>query len=158
MMHKRERKFGCKQCDNNSKSNKMIPKRMEEQFRCQQCSSVFSRAYHLKTHKMMHSGKKLLKCNLCEYHSIHVNMLKRHTRTHSGDKPFQCKFLISNLVTKVTSEHTQEITLETKIFGAKSVITNQVIKVILCAMKTLIVVLNHSSVQNVTFRHTKKVI
>ena len=63
----------------------------KEQFRCQQCCSVFSRAYHLKVHKMEHNGKERLKCNLCPYSSMNSNSLKEHIRTHSGEKPYQCK-------------------------------------------------------------------
>ena len=35
-------------------------------------------------------GKKLNKCNQCEYASVRANNVKAHMNTHSGEKPYKC--------------------------------------------------------------------
>ena len=59
-------------------------------FKCDTCSSSFSRIGSLKTHKLIHSGLRPFKCDLCPSTFMRKNNLKFHKLIHSGVKAFKC--------------------------------------------------------------------
>lgn len=58
--------------------------------RCDQCSKCFSRATHLKRHKLTHEEGKI-QCEICEKRFTRIDHLNLHVASnHSESKPFQC--------------------------------------------------------------------
>lgn len=65
----------------------------EEKFklhRCEHCSKVFSRATHLKRHKLTHEEGKI-QCSICDKRFTRLDHLNLHVASnHNDSKPFQC--------------------------------------------------------------------
>lgn len=58
--------------------------------KCDQCSKCFSRATHLKRHKLTHEEGKI-QCPVCDKRFTRVDHLNVHVQTnHSDSKPYQC--------------------------------------------------------------------
>jgi uncharacterized Zn-finger protein len=61
--------------------------------RCDQCSKCFSRATHLKRHKLTHEEGKI-QCSICDKRFTRLDHLNLHVASnHSETKPFQCEVL-----------------------------------------------------------------
>lgn len=57
---------------------------------CDSCSKVFSRATHLKRHKLTHEEGKI-QCSICEKRFTRLDHLNLHVASnHNDSKPFQC--------------------------------------------------------------------
>lgn len=57
---------------------------------CDQCSKCFSRATHLKRHKLTHEEGKI-QCSICDKRFTRLDHLNLHVASnHSETKPFQC--------------------------------------------------------------------
>ena len=57
---------------------------------CQICGKSYARPSTLKTHMLIHSGKKPYQCDVCQKAFTLPYGLTVHMRTHSGEKPFAC--------------------------------------------------------------------
>ena len=58
--------------------------------KCEQCNKCFSRATHLKRHKLTHEEGKL-QCSICEKRFTRLDHLNLHVASnHSESKPYQC--------------------------------------------------------------------
>lgn len=58
--------------------------------KCDQCNKCFSRATHLKRHKLTHEEGKI-QCSICDKRFTRIDHLNLHvTSNHSDSKPFQC--------------------------------------------------------------------
>ena len=57
---------------------------------CFTCGKLFAETCHLRTHELVHSGKKPHECNTCGSKFALNSQLKSHTRVHTGETPFQC--------------------------------------------------------------------
>ena len=61
--------------------------------RCDQCAKCFSRATHLKRHKLTHEEGKI-QCSICDKRFTRLDHLNLHVASnHSDTKPFQCDVL-----------------------------------------------------------------
>lgn len=67
-----------------------LEEQKKSQHKCDTCTKAFSRAYHLKTHKLTHLQSKILKCAVCGEGFNHKHSLAEHKLKHSGIKPFRC--------------------------------------------------------------------
>ena len=60
---------------------------------------------------LLHSWKKLHKCNICNKAFLKTNPLRVHMRTHTGEKPYQCT--ICNQAFSLSSHLTRHIRIHT---------------------------------------------
>lgn len=59
--------------------------------KCDQCNKCFSRATHLKRHKLTHEEGKI-QCTICDKRFTRIDHLNLHIASnHSETKPFQCE-------------------------------------------------------------------
>ena len=56
----------------------------EKRFKCNQCNYSSKYISHLKTHKMVHEGKKPFKCDQCEYTASSQSHIERHKKKHNN--------------------------------------------------------------------------
>ena len=54
--------------------------------KCNKCDYASSQASHLRSHLKTHSGEKSSKCNQCDYATSKAANLRTHLKTHSGEK------------------------------------------------------------------------
>jgi FOG: Zn-finger len=64
--------------------------RNEKRFKCDVCSKMFTRKYHLKIHHRVHTGEKPFTCAVCSKGFSRNEYLALHKRTHTGEKPYKC--------------------------------------------------------------------
>jgi uncharacterized Zn-finger protein len=58
--------------------------------KCEQCNKSFSRATHLKRHKLTHEGR--IQCSICNKRFTRIDHLNLHIASHhSESKPHQCE-------------------------------------------------------------------
>ncbi|XP_028299478.1 zinc finger protein 271-like [Gouania willdenowi] len=62
----------------------------EKPFRCDLCSTCFTRKCNLYKHKRVHTGEKPHECDVCTKAFSQRFDLIRHMRVHTGEKPFKC--------------------------------------------------------------------
>ena len=58
--------------------------------KCNHCDFASLQRANLKTHLKIHSGEKSNKCNQCDFASTHAGNLRTHLKTHSGEKLNKC--------------------------------------------------------------------
>ena len=66
-----------------------LDRHMLHQHVCPECDKRFTRAYHLKTHMLIHTGKQHL-CPECSKRFALASSLKRHMLIHTGEKQHAC--------------------------------------------------------------------
>eukprot|EP00038_Savillea_parva_P014504 m.216247 g.216247 ORF g.216247 m.216247 type:complete len:200 (-) comp28235_c0_seq1:148-747(-) len=57
---------------------------------CPQCGFCGKDNYHLKRHRMIHTGEKPFKCTDCDYATNNSYHLSRHRSVHDPAKPIVC--------------------------------------------------------------------
>ncbi|CAG9538387.1 unnamed protein product [Cercopithifilaria johnstoni] len=62
----------------------------ERRFECKMCNETFKERHHLGGHMITHTNEKTQKCNVCNKEFKHFKDLRRHKLTH-GNVRFQCK-------------------------------------------------------------------
>lgn len=100
-----EGKFQCKMCNRLLISQENLdthmlrqhvqrkppkPKPLPENFVCEACGKVFSRADKLKRHTLVHTGEKPYVCAVCKETFARKNSLTQHLLLHTGAKPYVC--------------------------------------------------------------------
>ncbi|XP_049770321.1 zinc finger protein 708-like isoform X1 [Schistocerca cancellata] len=58
--------------------------------KCDICGKSFARSRNLKTHELLHTGKKPHKCGICDKSFVALDTLKKHALIHTGKKPHKC--------------------------------------------------------------------
>ncbi|XP_049847706.1 zinc finger protein 708-like [Schistocerca gregaria] len=58
--------------------------------KCEICGTSFARSGYLKTHLLNHTGKKPRKCVICDKSFAQSSNLKTHKLIHTGHKPHKC--------------------------------------------------------------------
>ena len=61
-----------------------------KKYMCPQCNKSFNIKSNLKTHILIHTGKKPHKCTLCDFAANRVHHLKMHILKHTGENPHHC--------------------------------------------------------------------
>ncbi|KAI8072941.1 hypothetical protein BC940DRAFT_291991 [Gongronella butleri] len=59
---------------------------------CSECSRTFTRQYNLKSHMVVHEGKKPYDCSYCHLSFARPHDLRRHTRVHENDYQHPCAY------------------------------------------------------------------
>lgn len=59
-------------------------------YQCGHCAQEFAHPNELRTHAVIHSGKKPFKCGFCARTFAGATTLNNHVRTHTGERPFSC--------------------------------------------------------------------
>ena len=54
------------------------------------CDKRFTQKSNVKTHMLVHNGKKDFQCGVCEKKFSQKGDLKRHMLTHTKVKPHEC--------------------------------------------------------------------
>ena len=62
----------------------------EKRHKCDLCNYSTKTPGALKTHKLIHTGKKPFRCDLCDYSTAQSGALKVHKLIHTGEKPYKC--------------------------------------------------------------------
>ena len=64
----------------------------EKPFKCDICMQLFSRAGNLKSHmNSTHFFEKAFQCNVCDAKFTRSNHIKDHMMTHTDERPFDCE-------------------------------------------------------------------
>ncbi|XP_058515338.1 zinc finger X-chromosomal protein-like isoform X2 [Ochotona princeps] len=62
-------------------------------FRCKRCRKGFNQQNELKNHMKTHSGRKVYRCEYCEYSTTDASGFKRHVISiHTKDYPHRCEY------------------------------------------------------------------
>ena len=81
--HKRK-KISITSKDNNKSSVAKLVARTDNHQFCLICEKAFENSFHLKEHLLIHSAKKLYKCESCLKVFTKKNHLTRHTLKHTN--------------------------------------------------------------------------
>ena len=78
-----------KELQNNLTEPEMLSEKItsllaEKSLKCNQCSYTSKYMSHLKTHQMIHEGRKPFNCDQCEYTACSQSHVKRHKKKHDG--------------------------------------------------------------------------
>ena len=66
-------------------------------FKCDVCSSTFTKSQSLENHMMIHTGLKPFKCETCPSAFRKRSQFDSHMIMHKGIKPFKCDVCLSTL-------------------------------------------------------------
>ena len=90
-----EERFKCKNCTKtfSSKGNLKMHENIHNEkhkFKCKTCSRVCYSNADLIIHERIHSGEKLFECETCKRTFSRKYQLNCHERLHTGEKPYIC--------------------------------------------------------------------
>ena len=58
-------------------------------FKCDICNYTTHRCGDYKRHMIVHSGEKPFRCEECDFRTAQAGSLKIHMRKHTGEKPYR---------------------------------------------------------------------
>uniref|UniRef100_A0A2I3GB01 Zinc finger protein 596 n=1 Tax=Nomascus leucogenys TaxID=61853 RepID=A0A2I3GB01_NOMLE len=70
--------------------SKRCGKSFSKSYQCSLCEKAYTNCFHLRQHKLSHTGERPYACHLCAKAFTQCSHLRRHEKTHMGERPHKC--------------------------------------------------------------------